>query len=261
MFWLGVPLSYNRFRAYFYYFSINANVWLFENYYSRLMINFLTKLLLYFGIGLAPLFITGQTNEIQIKFIGNCGLYMTDGTTHLYVDFPYKSGAYNYMEYENEEIEQIKEDAIFLFTHKHADHYSNKLLKPFEGEKYGPWNVEELEELGSKTIDFQIEPFRTEHKVYGISFKHYSYVITWHGKRIFLSGDTGDVEVIKSLKELDLAFMNPWMFMNLQNERIPVETKMFGIYHLYPNEKLPEKVPSNIIFLKEQGRQISISYE
>lgn len=35
-----------------------------------------------------------QANEIEIKFIGNCGLYMTDGSLHVYTDFPYKSGAF-----------------------------------------------------------------------------------------------------------------------------------------------------------------------
>ena len=30
-----------------------------------------------------------QTKEIQIEFIGNCGLHMTDGITNFYIDFPY----------------------------------------------------------------------------------------------------------------------------------------------------------------------------
>lgn len=33
-----------------------------------------------------------QSGQIQIKFIGNCGLYMTDAQTNFYIDFPYKSG-------------------------------------------------------------------------------------------------------------------------------------------------------------------------
>ena len=41
-----------------------------------------------------------QGKEIRIKFIGNCGLYMTDGETNIYSDFPYKSGAFNYMEFD-----------------------------------------------------------------------------------------------------------------------------------------------------------------
>ncbi len=72
-----------------------------------------------------------QTKEIQIKFIGNCGLYMTDGTTNIYTDFPYKSGAYGYMEFEESELDSVKENSIFIFTHKHADHYSKKKVKKY----------------------------------------------------------------------------------------------------------------------------------
>jgi len=48
-----------------------------------------------------------QSNQITIKFIGNCGLYMTDGALNVYVDFPYKSGAYNYMKYDKAELDNI----------------------------------------------------------------------------------------------------------------------------------------------------------
>jgi hypothetical protein len=49
-----------------------------------------------------------QTNVITVRFIGNCGLYMTDGSLDVYVDFPYRSGAYNYMEYPASEIDSIR---------------------------------------------------------------------------------------------------------------------------------------------------------
>lgn len=62
----------------------------------------------------------GQDKEIQIKFIGNCGLYMTDGELNIYSDFPYKSGAYGYMRYEESELDSVKENSVFIFTHKHA---------------------------------------------------------------------------------------------------------------------------------------------
>lgn len=64
-----------------------------------------------------------QSNEIKIKFLGNCGLHLTDGNLN-YMDFPYKSGAYGYMEYDKAQLDSIKENSIFIFTHKHADHYS-----------------------------------------------------------------------------------------------------------------------------------------
>ena len=49
--------------------------------------------------------------------------------TEFYIDFPYKSGAYGYMEFAENELVNINENAIFIFTHKHADHYSKKNLK------------------------------------------------------------------------------------------------------------------------------------
>jgi hypothetical protein len=41
--------------------------------------------------------------KYKIKFIGNCGLYMTHGVENIYVDFPYKSGAHNHMDYDSSE--------------------------------------------------------------------------------------------------------------------------------------------------------------
>ena len=70
-----------------------------------------------------------QSNEIKIRYIGNCGLYITDGVNHIYTDFPYKSGTHNYIEYDDSEIDSLKENSFYIFTHKHSDHYSKKLLE------------------------------------------------------------------------------------------------------------------------------------
>lgn len=222
------------------------------------------RILLLFNLILIPILGFSQSNKIDIKFIGNCGLYMTDGQSNLYFDFPYKSGAHKYMEFDESELDSVKQNSIFIFTHKHSDHFSNKnlkkVLKEKKGQSYGPWNITELEGLKNKIPGFEIKAFKTEHKVYGIGFKHYSFVITWHNKKIYLSGDTGDLEVASKLKDIDWAFMNPWLFMNSQNEKVKVDSKMFGIYHLYPSQKLPEEKPKNLVFLKEQGKIITIPY-
>ena len=154
----------------------------------------------------------GQSNEITIRFIGNCGLHMTDGTTDIYTDFPYVSGFNQYMEYDDSELDDIKENSFFIFTHNHPDHYSKKrmkrILKEKNGMKYGNWNISELEDLGRSISDFQIQAFKTRHF---LSRRHYSYLITWHGKKIFLSGDTEHPETIAKIKDMDWAFMpNPY---------------------------------------------------
>ncbi len=201
-----------------------------------------------------------QSNEIKISFIGNCALNMTDGISNIYIDFPYKSGAHKYMKYENSELENVKNNSIFIFTHKHNDHYSEKLLKKYQGQKYGPWNINELDKIKESIPDFEIQPFKTSHKVYGISFEHYSYLITWHNKKIYLSGDTGELEDLSKIKNIDYAFINPWMFMTSRREKISIDAKFFGIYHLYPDQHIDDGFPDNIKFLKQQGEVIHIPF-
>ena len=104
--------------------------------------------LLFLTISLTSTIGFNQTKEIKIKFIGNCGLDLTDGDLNIYVDFPYKSGTFNYMGFEKSELDSIKDHSIFLFTHNHPDHYSSKnmrkTLRKKHGKKYGKWNLKEL---------------------------------------------------------------------------------------------------------------------
>ena len=80
------------------------------------MLNFYKKFLLIVTLTCLSNLGFGQSNEIKIKFLGNCGLYMTDGKSNFYIDFPYKSGAHNYMDYDKSEIDNIKDNPIFIFT-------------------------------------------------------------------------------------------------------------------------------------------------
>ena len=207
-----------------------------------------------------------QSKEIKIEFLGNCGLYLTDGTTNIYTDFPYKSGAHGYMEFNESELDSIKENSIFIFTHKHSDHYSKKNLKKVikekGGKKYGVSNISELKELNKTINDFEIKEFKTKHKVFGINFRHYSYLITWHGKRIYLSGDTTNPETIGKVTNIDLAFIPYWLYENAKNQNIEIDADEIGIYHLYPAEIEPaEKIfkdKENQYPLTEKGKIITI---
>jgi len=204
-----------------------------------------------------------QENKITIKFIGNCGLYMTDGVSNIYSDFPYKSGAHNYMEFDNSELDSIKSNSIFIFTHKHSDHYSEKnikkVIKEKNGKKYGSWNIEELEKLGESIPNFKIQAFKTKHK---FSINHYSYLITWHNKKIFLSGDTESAEVIGNIENIDWAFVPYWVLLDAKDNNIKIDTKMYAIYHLAtvqaPSAKKNWGDLENYHPLIEQGEIITI---
>jgi len=207
-----------------------------------------------------------QSKKIQIEFLGNCGLHMTDGISDFYIDFPYKSGAYGYMEFDETELDSIKENSIFIFTHKHADHYSKKNLKKVmkekSGNKFGVSKISELEKLGETIENFEIKAFKTKHTFFGIPFRHYSYLITWHGKKIFLSGDTTNLETIGKMKNIDLAFVPYWILTDAKEQGIEIDAKMFAVYHLYPGQ-IPSAKENwdkieNIRPMVEQGEIITI---
>lgn len=201
-----------------------------------------------------------QTNKIEIRFIGNCGLHITDGVTHIYTDFPYKSGAHHYSTYSTTELDSIKQNAYFIFTHKHSDHYykgkMKKLLKMKNGKEYGKWNIRELENLSKIIPGFEIKAYKTKHR---FSFAYYSYLITWHGKKIYLSGDTEHPETILTMKNLDWAFIPSWLVMGIKASNQKFDTKMIGIYHIGPKDKV-NITGESVLMLNEQGKKIIIPY-
>lgn len=225
------------------------------------MTNFYKKILLIITIIGISNFGFSQSNEIKIKFIGNCGLYLTDGNSNLYIDFPYKSGAYGYMKYDNTEIDSIQDNSIFLFTHRHADHYSKKILKQIKnkhnGKVFGNWNIKKFDKLNNSIDNFKIETFKTKHR---FTFKHYSYLITWHDKKIYLSGDTESAETIATVKDVDWAFVPYWIMLDAKDKNLKIDADKIGIYHLYPDQKINNSSPDKIVLLDKQGKVISIPY-
>ena len=205
-----------------------------------------------------------QTSEIKIRFIGNCGLSMTDGISNIYIDFPYKSGAHNYMEYDLSELDSVKNNPIFIYTHKHSDHFSGKLVrklvKKLGGRMYSPWNINELLNLNNILKDFTIEVIKTKHR---FSINHYSYLITWHNKRIFISGDTEHAETIAVLKDIEWAFIPVWLLMDANEKGIKLGdiSKMFAVYHIGPGDHITiEDNNPKIKLLNKQGEIITIPY-
>lgn len=202
-------------------------------------------------------------DKLHIKFIGNCGLHLSDGATNIYTDFPYKSGAFGYMKYSNVELDSIEANSVFIFTHKHSDHYSKKivrtLLKKRNCKKFTQWNKKKLLRHMEEEPNIDIKAFKNKHR---FSFKHYSYLITWNGKRIFLSGDTESAETISQVENIDWAFVPSWLLDDAEEKGIQIDASMIGVYHLYPSEieKSIKRWESseNIIPLTEQGMYITI---
>lgn len=202
-----------------------------------------------------------QSGAITVRFIGNCGLYMTDGALDVYVDFPYKSGAFGYMQYPGSEIDSIKANATHIFTHRHPDHYRKKLVKKLSGTVLGPWKVKkkrraDLSAPAYSAAQFSVETFRTKHR---FASHHYSYLITWHGKRIYLNGDTEKAETVGQVQAMDIAFVPGWIMIDAEEKNIKIHTERFAVYHLYPNQKVTTDNPK-ITLLQRQGEVLELPY-
>jgi L-ascorbate metabolism protein UlaG (beta-lactamase superfamily) len=205
-----------------------------------------------------------QTDSITIRFIGNCGFSMTDGTSTIYFDFPYKSGAHQYMEYNLAELDSVKNHPIFIYTHRHSDHYSGRLVrklsKKLDGQIFTPRNAENLKELNSSLTDFSIESFQTKHH---FSFNHCSYLITWHKQKIFISGDTENSETIASMKDLHWAFVPVWLLIDATKKGIKLNSvsEMFAVYHIGPKDRITND-PKNLQLklMDKQGEIIAIPF-
>ena len=201
----------------------------------------------------------GQNEKIEITFLGNCGLFLTDGNLNIYVDFPYKSGAFGYMTYNPELLDSIHANSIFLFTHGHADHFNRKLFKKTNQKLYGPWPVKFLlsnkrkykfEELNDSLPNFSITEFKTKH---GYSFKHLSYLIEWNKKRIYISGDTHLSDTLCSIENLDVVFAPAWLLNDAYDRQLKIDSKEIILYHHRSVESINNK--SDKVIVPQQNQK------
>ena len=191
-----------------------------------------------------------QTNELTVRFIANCGIQIADGRSTIYFDFPYKSGFYHYMKYPESEIDSLRPNSVYIFTHKHPDHYSHK-VKKVHGTIIVPRHVSRLQKLITTIPDFSIQAFKTKHL---LSTRHFSYLVTWHRKRIFVSGDTEHCETITAQKDLDCAFVPVWLILDAKAKNARIDSKLIAVYHIGSKDKIETDNPK--VLLLNQRDQI-----
>lgn len=220
------------------------------------------KIILTVTISLTCFFSFAQSGKIEIKFIGNCGFFMTDGKINLYIDFPYESGAYSYMTYDEKLMDSIQDKSIFLFTHGHADHYNRKLFKKTNQKLYAPWPVTmflsakrkyKLKKINDSLPDFFITEFKTKH---GFSLKHCSYLIEWNHKRIFISGDAVLADTICKLKNLDMVIAPSWLIHNAYERNLKIDTKKILLCHHRSQEIINNQ--SEKVIVPRQNQTVEI---
>lgn len=198
---------------------------------------------------------------LRFQFIGNEAVMVTDGDMTLFVDFPYKSGAFSYMMYDFDSVEPVGEDVLCLITHMHEDHFDPSLWEPTDWKILGPHEL--TSELDSTRVirmlpvtrynGIEVEAIATPHS----DVEHYSYLVTWHGVRMFFSGDAENPGQILEIRDLDVMFLSTWLLKQVAALRAYVDTRKLVTYHHYPTEDVEfyqERV------LPEQGDIFDIEF-
>jgi L-ascorbate metabolism protein UlaG (beta-lactamase superfamily) len=185
-----------------------------------------------------------QSPALEARFIGNMAFAITDGRVTLMTDFPFQSGYGVYMTYPVSEIRSTTPSTLALITHRHGDHWEPALFAKTNWKVAGPADVthgiaaDRVVTLSDKTSvgPIQIERFDTPHANIG----HHSYIVTWHGKRLYFTGDTESITMLTAARDLDVAFVSPWNYRSAIRNNRRIDAKRIVIYHHQAGEQIPE---------------------
>jgi len=181
---------------------------------------------------------------LHISFIGNEAFAVTDGRTTLLTDFPYTSGAFGYMAYDfRKATANLSADTVCLITHGHADHFDANLFASTKFAIIAPPTV--LAGLDTpRKVAFApemryawilVDALPTPHG----TIEHYSYLVRWHGLRLYFSGDTDDVAELSRQHKLDVAFVAPWQLKAMIQGKKQIPARVVVIYHQTGDEEIP----------------------
>jgi L-ascorbate metabolism protein UlaG (beta-lactamase superfamily) len=180
---------------------------------------------------------------LQARFIGQMAFAITDGVRTIVTDFPYQSGYQGSMTYALGELRVELPATLALITHRHPDHWEPSLFLRTPWRVAGPHDVtsgipaDRVLGLAGRTRfgPVEIEAIETPHALVG----HYSYVVTWHGRRLYFSGDTQEPRSLLAARRLDAAFVSPWLYRSVMRGRARIDAKRIVIYHHEAGDRIP----------------------
>ena len=181
--------------------------------------------------------------EIRARFIGNMAVQLSDGRVTLRTDFPYESGYSGYMTWADTLVPPATGEALCLVTHSHRDHFLASLAKNFCQKLVGPADVmaalpHRALKVGA-TVCFGpvvVVPLATPHA----KLEHYSYRVEWSGLRFYFTGDTEDTAELLRQRDLDAAFVSPWLLRAATKGGRRIDARRIVVYHHQNDEAVPE---------------------
>jgi L-ascorbate metabolism protein UlaG (beta-lactamase superfamily) len=178
--------------------------------------------------------------NLTATFIGNMAFHITDGTVAVLTDFPYVSGAFGYMTWTTRQV-PAGPRPLCLITHGHQDHFAPDLAPRYCGALLGPKDVRRnagIEAMAMADVvrwqGLTIRPIATPHA----DIEHESYLVEWQGQRLYFSGDTEDTTALLAARDLDVAFVSPWLAQAVDEAGAAIDARRIVIYHHRPGEAL-----------------------
>lgn len=193
----------------------------------------MARLLLLLVAAALPAAQTGTA--LEARFIGNMAFAITDGAVTLVSDFPYESGAFGYMTYEPAAAKTSTAGTLALVTHRHDDHWQPRLFNATGWKVLAPQDAtgglaaDRVLAIASSVAfgPMTIEPIATPHASVG----HYSYLVTWHGRRLYFTGDTESTDALLAARDLDVAFVSPWLLRAVSRDGARIDADRIVVYH------------------------------
>lgn len=194
---------------------------------------------------------------LRATFIGNSVFEITDGRTVLFLDFPYRSGAFGYMTY-SESLVRPAKNAVCLFTHAHADHFAPELVARVGCTVLGPATVRSafpgaIVLAAGKPFEIPpitVLPIRTEHGP-----DHFSYRVTWGNRRLYFTGDTEEPREAAAERRLDALFITPWLLEAGRRDGMAFDARTIVVTH----RRSGEKVDCRGCVVPRQGETLTLS--
>ena len=188
----------------------------------------------------------------------------TDGAPHMVSHVPDRSGAAGYSEYDLDEGPPIK-NGVSLITHSHGEHWYKDRFDEMDLSIIGPPSVTNRVDP-EKVIafdanepmtfrDIEVQAIEMPHK---LSPQHYSYLVTWHGLRLYFPGDTETPADMLHREDIDIMFISPWLIRTIERQDITLDTKVLVVYHQKIGEEFP---PFQDYKRMKQGESFTMEFE
>lgn len=188
----------------------------------------------------------GAPRELRFTFVGNMAFHVTDGERVLLTDFPYESGYSQYMEWDWAAVPPAPEPVIVV-SHRHRDHLAVEHLDRFPGATLiAPDDAlalaagKPVKPLAAKpkavVAGLEAECVATPHASIG----HCSWLVTWHGLRMWFTGDTEGTDALLAARDLDVAFVSPWVLTRVARAGARIDARKVVVYHQAATEAVPD---------------------